>query len=65
MITALELEHGIELDLVTTQSHLAMEVTAKGTSWKVEDAMINVALRCMEVLLLGATGVHVNVITVL
>ena len=49
MITALELELGIELDLVPTQPHLAMEVTAKGTSWKVEDAMISVAKQRMEV----------------
>ena len=49
MITALELELGIELDLVPTQPHLAMEEIAPGNSWKVAAAMINVAKRCMEV----------------
>ena len=49
MTTALELELGIELDLAPTHPHLAMEEIAKGTSWKVEAAMINVAKRCMEV----------------
>ena len=49
MTTALELELGIELDLVPTQPHLAMEEIAKRTSWKLEAVMINVAKQCMGV----------------
>ena len=48
MITALELELGIELDLVPTHPHLAMEEIAEGTSWKLGAVMINVAKRYME-----------------
>ena len=35
VITVLELEQGIELDLAPTHPHLAMEKIAQGTSWKV------------------------------
>ena len=47
--TVLELELGIELELVPTHPHLAMEEIAEGTSWKLEAVMINVVERFMEI----------------